>query len=201
MPPPCNTTNGPISVHIRHTRGYVLCGLSDQGILPEALSDPTQVLAIPVLLVLVLLMVLCLRVPNGNTEEPAQMSLRSVSVLILDQDSAFPGHSRLDWGDSTIRIDDRRSTGVGLFCRFPPTRRRGPTTYYIASRAVEGGCCCRRTAPALPLARALAAAAARKAAERGHREKEREHTVPFQGSSGAPTIASQSCHIPPASKT
>ena len=45
---------------------------------------PTQVLVVPLLLVLVLLVVLCLRVPNGNTEEPAQTSLRPVSVLILD---------------------------------------------------------------------------------------------------------------------
>ena len=45
---------------------------------------PTQVLVVTLLLVLVLLGGLYLRVPNGNTEEPAQMSLRSVSVLILD---------------------------------------------------------------------------------------------------------------------
>ena len=51
---------------------------------------PTQVLVVPLLLVLVLLVVLYLRVPNGNTEEPAQTSLRSVSVLILDLRSSIP---------------------------------------------------------------------------------------------------------------
>ena len=59
---------------------------------------PTQVLVVPLLLVLVLLVVLYLRVPNGNTEEPAQTSLRSVSVLILDLRSSIPrANSQSNW--------------------------------------------------------------------------------------------------------
>ena len=67
---------------------------------------PTQVLVVPLLLVLVLLVVLYLRVPNGNTEEPAQTSLRSVSVLVLDRrSSTVDAHGRESL-QSPIRIQD-----------------------------------------------------------------------------------------------
>ena len=62
------------------------------------------VLVVLVLLLLVLVpIVLYLCVPNGNTEEPAQTSLRSVSVLILDLRSSIPRASA--WPPAARYVD------------------------------------------------------------------------------------------------
>ena len=93
--PRAKSAKGELSVHPpvhtkRRTRRRAEANVSDQGILPDILSNPKSGTSSTVLLVLVLLIVLYLRVPIGNTEDPAQTSLRSVSVLILDLRSSLP---------------------------------------------------------------------------------------------------------------
>ena len=89
LQPSHKAAKGELSVHApvhtkRRTRRRAEANVSDQGILPDILSDPNSGTSSTILLVLVLLVVLYLRVPSGNTEDHAQTSLRSVSVLILD---------------------------------------------------------------------------------------------------------------------
>ena len=89
LQPSHKTAKGELSAHTPvHTKRRTR--RTAEATSPTSSLIPTQVLVVPLLLVLVLLAVLYLRVPNGNTEEPAQTSLRSVSVLILDLRSSIP---------------------------------------------------------------------------------------------------------------